>query len=747
VPALLALAGGLACGISAITLLPVAELLGLSLRSELSYDFAAQYSLLPRNFVGLLVPEFLGWSTTEFRVYAGVLTLILAAAAWFVPARPRPERRFFGIVALIALVVALGSFTALHGLIYRFVPGFASIRASSRAFYLANLALAVLAAFGAETLLGVLEEAELRRLRKLARSATALLGAAVLLGAALYAALLDSYQPVGEDFFFAGNLFSHPAAGDTFGLLTQTANAYLLFVLLLGASIALLWARAGGQQQRRGLAAAAALLMFFDVATFAPYHDTIKADPATAHFAIKQYVATSLDAPWQVADQQQLIGQLGRLPDGVRVDNAAEALPDNYSAIYRAPFATGYNILDIQQRFEQLTQWPDLPPATRWDLLNAGYVLAAPNAKDPPEPDAKLLMENSQGKLWERARQPGYAHFSTSIRPAETSIADNGLLMAGQPLGIQPPVAAERGQLRETIQRLWPEAADPTLYQIGRTGASSPVDIGVLAGGPIKYSAVMINGKAVTPRQRGIVLALIDAQSGEVLSSGGYDTYLSADESDRLAAAIIAAPDGTIAALATYDEGTARLNVAARSALVSLGAQADLKDKPGAAYALIGVKGAAPGTAIERLDPAAAVTADVGIGALPARADANFTSRILTYQPDRITLLVQNSARGLLTVGETTFPGWEAYVDGLPTPTLRANGIQRAIILPPALEGRPHEVTFAYRPTSARLGGALSLLALALALGLLLAVAALEAPRLRWLPRANPAGQSERLAC
>jgi hypothetical protein len=746
VPALLGLAGSLAGGIAAIALLPAADLLGRSLRSELSYDFAAQYSLLPRNFVGLLVPEFLGWSTTEFRIYAGVLTLLLAAAAWIVPSRPRPERRFFGIAALVALVMALGGFMALHGLIYRFIPGFASIRVSSRAFYLANLALAVLAAFGAESLLGALEEAELRRLRKLARSTTALLCVAMLLGVALYATLLDNYKPVGEDFFFADNLFSHLPAGDTFGLLTQTANAYMLFVLLLAASVALLWARAGGRLQGRGLAAAAALLMFFDVATFAPYHDTFKADPATARFAIKQYAATILDAPWQIADQQQLIERLGHLPDGVRVDNAAEVLPDNYSAVYRAPFSTGYNILDIQQRFELLTQWPNLPPTTRWDLLNVGYVLAAPDAKDPPEADAKLLMENSQGKLWERSRQPSYAHFSTTLRPAETSIALNGLLGAGQPLDAQPPIAADGGQLREILQQLWPEAADPALYQIGQTGARSPVDIGVLAGGPIKYSAVMVNGKAVTPRQRGIVMALIDGRSGKVLSSGGYDTYLSTDESDRLAATIAAAPDGTIGALATYDEGTARLNDAARSALASLGGQADLKDKPGAAYALIGVKGAAPGTAIERLDPAAAVTADVGIGALPARPDTRFTSRILTYRPDRITLLVQNSARGLLTVGETTFPGWEAYVDGLPTPILRANGMQRAVVLPPALEGRPHEVTFAYRPMSARLGGAISLLALALGAGLLLAVAALEAPRPRWPRRANLARQAEQPA-
>lgn len=738
VPALLGLAGAIGGGIAASALLPALELLGRSLRSEPSYDFAAQYSLLPRNLIGLLVPEFLGWSTTEFRIYAGVLTLVLAAVAWLVPSRPRAERRFFGGLALVALLVALGGFTALHGLIYRFVPGFSSIRVSSRAFYLANMALAVLAAFGAESLLGALNAPELRRLRNLARGSAMLLAVAAMLAVILYLPLMTNYKPVGENFFFSSNLFSRTPSTDVFTLLTQTANAFLLFVLLLAAASALLWMRLSDRLAGRGLAVAVALLMFVDVATFAPYHDTIKADPETARFTIKKYATQLLNAPWQITDQQELIDRLARLPDGVRIDNAAEALPDNYSAVYRTPFATGYNILDLQQRFELLSQWPNLAPTTRWDLLNVGYVLTDAEDEQPPAADAKLVLGNSQGKLWRLAQQPVFARFSTSLRPAQTSITLNGLLSLGQPIDAQPALSLDGGKLREELSRLWPEAADPALYQIGTTGARSPVDISVLAGGPIKYSAVIVDGVTATPEQRGMVVALVDPDTGKLRAAGGFDTYASADESDRLAALINAAPDGTIVALATYDEGTAKLNDALRGALASLGAQTDLKDKIGAAYALIGVKGAAPGTALERLDPAAALTLDVGAGALQALPDTRFSSQLLTYQPDRVTLLVQNSARGLLSISETVFPGWEAYVDGLATPILRANGMQRAIVVPPAPDGQPHEVTFVYRPASVRVGGALAALTLAGALALLLALLATEALE-RWKPAPDPA--------
>ena len=741
-PALFGLAGLLAAGVAAATLLPTIEVLGRSLRSDPSYDFASQYSLMPRNLVGLLVPEFLGWSATEFRIYAGVLTLVLAAAAWLVPSGGRPERRFFSLAALAALLVALGGFTTLHGLIYRFVPGFGSIRVSTRAFYIANMSLSVLAAFGAESLLGALAEVELLRLRRLVRALGIILSVAVLLGVTLYALLLTNNKGVGEDFFFAENLFSRQPSSDTFTLLTQTANAYLLFVLLLAASVGLLWVRLAGRLAGRPLALAVGLLMFLDVATFAPYHDTIKADPATARFTVRKYAATMLKAPWERSDQQQLIDRLAQLPDGTRIDNAAEVLPDNYSAIWRTPFASGYNILDIQQRFELLTQWPNLSDSARLDLLGVGYVLTLADAKTPPEPDARLLIANSQGKLWERARQPGYAHFSTGLRSVATSITLNGLLnRPGQPFDNRPAVTLDGGQLRATLQNLWPEAVDPARYQVGTTGVASPVDIGVLAGGPIHYSAVIVDGTSVTPQQRGIVMALIDPASGKLFAAAAYDTYLSTDESDRLAAAIRAAPAGTIVALATYDEGTVRLNDAARAAMASLGATTDLRDKVGAAYALIGVKGAPAGSAEEAMELKQAVTLDVGAGALQVPPDQAFTSTLLTYQPDRISLQVQNRQRGLLTVSEAVFPGWEAYVDGQPTPILRADGLLRAVILPPSAVGQPHEVTFVYRPISLRLGSAISLMSLALASGLAGALLAVEVPWDALARRRRPAPQ------
>jgi hypothetical protein len=480
-------------------------------------------------------------------------------------------------------------------------------------------------------------------------------------------------------------------------------------------------ARSTGRLSRNALMVAAVLVTIIDLGTYAPYHDTIKADPEKIQISVRKYATKILTAWWQRQDQQQLIAQLAQLPDGVRVDNSAEDLPDNYSQMWRTAFATGYNILDIKERFSLLTRWPNLPQGTRWDLMGVGYVMTAPDDDNPPEPDAKLVLANSQGKLWRRAQQPPYARFSTSIRPSDTSLTVNALLMLpGQTLNSKPAVDMTDVKLRAILAERWPALVEGPLYKIGKTDVRSPVEIGVLAGGA-KYGAVMVEGKTVTPERRGIVMALIDPQTGKVLSADGYDTYQLASESDRLAVTIQAAKAGTIIALATYDEGTAQLTESARTALASIGANEQLRKAFGKAYGLIGVKGAAPGTALEQLSDKP-VTLDVGIGAGMSDPVENFHASLVRYQQDQIILVAQNNVPGLLTISETYYPGWVAYVDGIETPILRANGMQRAIVLAPTINGKPHEISFVYRPMSFRIGTALARFTLVLALGILAAL-------------------------
>jgi len=81
---------------------------------------------------------------------------------------------------------------------------------------------------------------------------------------------------------------------------------------------------------------------------------------------------------------------------------------------------------------------------------------------------------------------------------------------------------------------------------------------------------------------------------------------------------------------------------------------------------------------------------------------------ILSYAPQHIVIQVEADQPGYLVLTDAFYPGWQATVDGTPTPILRADPYFRAV----RLEAGQHQVEFVYRPLSLRLGAALSSLSL-----------------------------------
>jgi len=71
-------------------------------------------------------------------------------------------------------------------------------------------------------------------------------------------------------------------------------------------------------------------------------------------------------------------------------------------------------------------------------------------------------------------------------------------------------------------------------------------------------------------------------------------------------------------------------------------------------------------------------------------------ARLLGWRPDRIEIDVDAPTAGVLVVRDTFYPGWTAYVDGRPTPILRADTLFRGVEVP---AGR-HSVVMAFEPLS-----------------------------------------------
>ncbi len=92
-------------------------------------------------------------------------------------------------------------------------------------------------------------------------------------------------------------------------------------------------------------------------------------------------------------------------------------------------------------------------------------------------------------------------------------------------------------------------------------------------------------------------------------------------------------------------------------------------------------------------DPASTLYLTGGLA--PAQAGGSGSAIITSYQDDRVSINVQTDRSAYLVLSDTSFPGWNATVDGQTTPVATADGIFRAVSVPAGT----HTVEFDYRPS------------------------------------------------
>jgi len=182
----------LALALSAVQILPTLELIRHSVRAGgLSPMAGGEQSMAPwtlllyifPNLFGRAVPDTSGdfWlpgvNYWEISPYVGLLPLFLL----LVTLRKRPAGiwMFHTLVLLFSLLLMMGDYTPLYGLVQK-VPPFSYFRAPSRFLLLATLSLALLAGRGLHILLHAGEDERDRILKGLTRFAACATGALVL---------------------------------------------------------------------------------------------------------------------------------------------------------------------------------------------------------------------------------------------------------------------------------------------------------------------------------------------------------------------------------------------------------------------------------------------------------------------------------------------------------------------------------------------------------------------------------------
>jgi hypothetical protein len=177
--------GLLGLGLAAVQVLPTGELAAATFRgSAPDYAFSTSYALPMQNLAMLLFPYFFRgpdsshwslWAYWETTIYVGIAPLILGLIG--IGFARRREVLVFLLLGAVALWLAFASYAPfdLYHVLWD-LPGFSGFRVPGRYMYLFVLAWSVLAAFGMQAISTRATAAWLRRI--------GIAGAVVLLGAA-----------------------------------------------------------------------------------------------------------------------------------------------------------------------------------------------------------------------------------------------------------------------------------------------------------------------------------------------------------------------------------------------------------------------------------------------------------------------------------------------------------------------------------------------------------------------------------
>ena len=169
--------------------------------AKIPYRIHEQYSLLPSSLVNLLVP----WITPQAEIFTGLVAVVLAVIAVIVLWHDRWVR-LFACIGLGGLLLALGAWDPIHGLLYAILPLFEKARTPVRLLALFQLGVAVLAAAG---LNAVQRSTSLPVMRKAARILFALGGGIFVIGTALP----ELRQPTLPEFAYLAGLIALLFAG------------------------------------------------------------------------------------------------------------------------------------------------------------------------------------------------------------------------------------------------------------------------------------------------------------------------------------------------------------------------------------------------------------------------------------------------------------------------------------------------------------------------------------------------------
>jgi hypothetical protein len=380
----------LSAGMSAIQLLPTFELGNYSSRPSLSFSDSCEGSLRWYRLVTVLVPNFFGrhdslyWGISasdvnsgvhyfwETAAYCGAATLVLAGIG--LAFSKKPAVWFFGVVGMLALMLAMGDSFFLYGICFKLLPMFDKFRTPARFVFMFGVSAGICAAYGIHWLmqnstgLSIIKKRNLERWM-LGLIASALL-AAVLVTAGGIKGLITEFivQSQGGNSQSVGRVVDN----EIYPYLVKWVWFAALMICATAGCVIL---RLRNHIESKKFAIACCLLVFTELVVFG--YD-FPAEEGGRNNPNKVFEATPVIKELQKQTRQEYfrINSRNSKPGTTDLGGRCMAFHKNQGSVHSLFLMEGYNPLRLKR------QLADRHPKIL-DILNVKYVIQADEASRP----------------------------------------------------------------------------------------------------------------------------------------------------------------------------------------------------------------------------------------------------------------------------------------------------------------------------------------------------------------------------
>lgn len=355
---------------AAIIILPLFSYIDSTWHGNIKSAFG--YSLSPIYFAFMqFFPQYFGekyiiesfysnYNVAETYAYVGLLPLILSIVAGAALFKKNKEVKFFSIVSVISLLIAIGIYSPLYQVLFKFFPYFNNFSNPARFALLFIMPISLLAGFGFGAILGEQGSEAKRKAQVVFFTALKIIiGAAlsIFLFTVLYQfGILKNISLIWLDALIPSNFFIY-------------YSVFLFFLLLLYLA-AVNWF--SGRIKRSFFAGFLVLAVFFELYFFGarPYDLKNSVNPLDYYkeTPLSVFLTKKNEAEYRLLDQN-LLG-------------------NGFSYYYKIPSVGGVGVAGFRYEkyakgnFYEDTSYAKISSGNRLNLLNARYVLFASEPKE-----------------------------------------------------------------------------------------------------------------------------------------------------------------------------------------------------------------------------------------------------------------------------------------------------------------------------------------------------------------------------